>query len=294
MNTIQNSTTNNNQSHKLGLKISMAFFISLIGVILINVFAYETQHWEISTSVNHLLRGVLFSALVIAGIWYVRRQTNALDQPLGYKSPATAIKTLALGLGLILVPLIITLSATQLFGWAQIRINSNASILSSFMLGIFATFLTDALPEEVIFRGFIYSQLNTRFHKLKSSLLSVAAFVLFPLVIVAVQKMLNYPIYIGGNDHISPSFMITMVFFGSFMQYLRVLTNSVWTSIGFHTLFVFMNMLIGTTDSSFIQMSELTSERPAQILLICLVVLTFASLIAYPFLTKKPIQWKSR
>lgn len=294
MNTIQNSTTSNHQSQGLSLKIFLAFAISLTGVVLVNVFAYETQHWNISGNLNHLLRGALFSTLVILGIWFIRQKTYTLQMPIGYGKPSTALKTLALGLGLILVPLIITLSVTHVLGWAQVRINSSATILGSFILGFIATFLTDALPEEVIFRGYIYAQLNTRFHKLKSSLISVVFFALFPMLIVLVQKLLNYPIYIGGDDRITPSFMITMVFFGSFMQYLRVLTKSLWTSVGFHTLFVFMNMLMGTSEEHFIQLTAFTSETPMQILLICLVVLTFALVIAYPFLKKEPIQWRSR
>jgi len=292
MNTIQNSTTSGALSSKPGIKISLAILVVIIGLTSVNVFAHETQHWGISENINHLLRGALFSLMVIIGIWLIRRKFQTSDVSIGYRNPIIAVKTMALGLGLILVPLTITLVATHTFGWASVHVNSSATFIGPFLIGFCATFLTDAFTEEVIFRGFIYSNLNTRFNKLKSGLISVALFATFPIVIVALQKLMNYPVFIGGAHHITPSFMITMVFFGSFMQYLRVLTNSVWTSIGFHTLFVFMNMIIGTSEGNLIELSNITNESATQILLVSLVVLVFASLIAYPYLTKKPIGWK--
>lgn len=292
MNTIQNSTTSGAYSNKLGIKIPLAILVVIIGLTTVNFFANETQHWGINENINHLLRGAFFSVIVITGIWLIRRKFQASDISIGYRNPIIAVKTMALGLGLILVPLVITLVATHAIGWASVQVNTSAPFIGAFLIGFCATFLTDALTEEVVFRGFIYAHLNTRFNKLKSSIISVALFATFPVVIVALQKLMNYPVFIGGADHITPSFMVTMVFFGSFMQYLRVLTNSVWTSIGFHTLFVFMNMLIGTSEGNLIQLSSMSNESATQILLISLVVLVFASLIAYPYAAKKPIGWK--
>jgi len=153
---------------------------------------------------------------------------------------------------------------------------------------------TDGLPEELLFRGMLYSNLNVRYSKLKSSAIAVLLFTLFPFVIVGIQKLMGNGVFIGATDRITPSFVITMLFFGSFMQYLRILTNSVWTSVGFHTLFVFMNVLIGTEPNNLIQFSNMQRETPMQVTLISLVVLTFIWLLAYPRITKRPIDWKTK
>lgn len=274
-------------------KVLGSLALCIIGLLLVNALTYKTAHWFTSEAFNHFMRGFVFSFIIVFGIWLIDKYAPGSRAKVGYRSPLIAFKTFALGIGLILVPLTITLIGTVSFGWAKISINETPGFVPLFIVGLAATLLTDALPEEVIFRGVIYANLNKRYSKLKSSLISVGLFVLFPVVFVQLQKLLGLPVIIGGADHITPSFMVTMLFFGSFMQYLRVLTKSVWTSIGFHTLFVYMNQLMGTQPQNLIQMSDFSNEKPMQILLITLVVLTFIGLLVYPRLAKKRIDWKS-
>ena len=87
-------------------------------------------------------------------------------------------------------------------------------------------------------------------------------------------RFYNYSVTIG--------YLTYMLFFGAFALYLRVLTKSIWTGVGFHLMFVFMNQLIGLEPTNLIQFSEFSSERPVQITLIRMLGLTFIALLAYP------------
>lgn len=231
---------------------------------------------------------------MVIGIWLIKKYYPINDPEIGLRNPKLALKTFGFGVGLILIPLIITLLLTAVFDWGSISINTSGPFLYTFLVAFIATMFTDGLPEELLFRGMLYSNLNVRYSKLKSSAIAVLLFTLFPFVIVGIQKLMGNGVFIGATDRITPSFVITMLFFGSFMQYLRILTNSVWTSVGFHTLFVFMNVLIGTEPNNLIQFSNMQRETPMQVTLISLVVLTFIWLLAYPRITKRPIDWKTK
>lgn len=285
---------NQNSKKQNKTRIILTIVLCIIGITFLNVLNQESAQWDMNANHSHLIRGLAFSALVVIGIWFIKKYYPKSDPEIGLGNSKTALKTFGFGVGLILVPLIITVVLTAVFGWASISINTSGSFLYTFLIGFIATMLTDGLPEELLFRGMLYSNLNVRYSKLKSGAIAVLLFAVFPFLIVAIQKLMGFAVYIGATDRITPSFVITMLFFGSFMQYLRILTNSVWTSIGFHTLFVFMNLLIGTEPHNLIQFSNMNNETPMQVILITLVVLIFIGLLVYPRYTKKPIAWKAK
>jgi uncharacterized protein len=163
------------------------------------------------------------------------------------------------------------------------------------MLGVLTVFLFEALPEELVFRGYIFSTLNVRFRKWKAALISIFSFVLLPVVLVQIQRyILGMEVSVGRTDHIELSYLITMLLFASFIQYLRILTGSIWTGIGFHLVFVYINRMIGTEDYNLIQLSNISSEQPMQIVLICSLLLVFLFVILYPVLTKKKLGWREK
>jgi hypothetical protein len=103
------------------------------------------------------------------------------------------------------------------------------------------------------------------------------------VIVVTIQQFLG----IQTGLQITGGYLITLFIFGAFVQYLRVLTKSIWVGVGFHLFFVQMNQLIGLSDNSLIQLSGTESELPAQITLISLLALVFIGLIAYSFIQKR-------
>jgi hypothetical protein len=95
----------------------------------------------------------------------------------------------------------------------------------------------------------------------------------------------------GLVNSISVGYISYLLFFGAFAVYLRVLTNSVWTGIGFHLMFVYINQIMGLESTNLIQFSNFTSETPAQITFILLLSLTFIALIAYPRIKGINLGW---
>jgi hypothetical protein len=76
--------------------------------------------------------------------------------------------------------------------------------------------------------------------------LTVVLFVLLPVILVPIQRnILGMDISVGATNHITVDYLIIMTIFGSFVQYLIILTGTVWTSIGFHLAFLLANRIMG-------------------------------------------------
>ncbi|HEX9226355.1 MAG TPA: CPBP family glutamic-type intramembrane protease, partial [Arthrobacter sp.] len=143
-----------------------------------------------------------------------------------------------------------------------------------------------------MYRGYIYRNLNTTMRRWTAGLVTIALFTLLPVALVLVQPFVfTAPIQIGSSDHITGGYLLTMALFGTFLQYLRVLTGTVWTGIGFHLFFLMSNRLVGVRPSSFILMSDVTTQGPMQAVLIGSILLVFGALLLYPRLSGRSLGW---
>ena len=295
--TLKNSSLSHPSDVSPGKRSVIAWFIILLALGSAGFLGEQAQNrWDLSLSVRYVLQALIMSGIVLSGIGWMRtRVDKGKPAGIGVGTVPSALKFLGLGLGLFLGPFLLTLALTAVFGWADISLNTVEGFLQNFMLGVLTVFLFEALPEELVFRGYIFSTLNVRFRKWKAALISIFSFVLLPVVLVQIQRyILGMEVSVGRTDHIELSYLITMLLFASFIQYLRILTGSIWTGIGFHLVFVYINRMIGTEDYNLIQLSNISSEQPMQIVLICSLLLVFLFVILYPVLTKKKLGWREK
>ncbi|MCE7990971.1 MAG: CPBP family intramembrane metalloprotease [Roseivirga sp.] len=289
---MENPINNNSQNKSLKSNIIIALLIGALAVVFVNILGTEAYTLGIDGWTNQAIKGVLLSGIVVAGIWLLRKRNGFAPRDIGHETRPKAAKKFLLGMALILVPLTITITVAFITGWGGLKINSSGPVLSAMLFAFVLTFLTDALPEELLFRGYIYTNLNTRFTKVKSSLITIVLFALIPVVSMLIQKqLLGYEVLIGGANTITPSYIITLIFFGAFVLYLRILTRSLWTGVGFHLVFVFMNQLMGPSEGNLLQFTSVEGEQPLQLTLMGLILAIFIALLIYPRLTKQPIGW---
>lgn len=133
---------------------------------------------------------------------------------------AKNIISFCVGTILWLIPAVIGLVICLLAGWAEITVitNLNQLLLSIFLLYI-TVFLIEAFPEELIMRGYIYSNLNAKFSHLITLIIQTVIFSLFAYFVGAIYS-LEQLLFIPG--------------FGFILGYFRAKSGNVWTSIGFH------------------------------------------------------------
>lgn len=233
------------------------------------------------------------SGLVVPGVWWLRRQLDRRPfAGLAMLGLARSLQGFGLGSGLILIPTAITLLGTALFGWATLSINPAPGAVTTIGVAILTAFFFEALPEELLFRGYIFRNLNSAMPRWIAGLTTIGLFALLPIFVVQLQRHLfAMEVQVGNADHVTIGYMLTLVMFGSLLQYLRVLTGTVWTGIGFHLFFLMSNRLVGVRPSSFILMSDVTTQGPMQAVLIGSILLVFGALLLYPRLSGRSLGW---
>lgn len=242
-----------------------------------------------------LIQAATMSGIIGLGIWFLRTQRKLnVAYKIGLGTPVKAFVQFLSGMGILLLPVLLSILAVVIFGWGEVNFNWDAGASNSVLIGLLIVFTFEAFPEELLFRGYLFSTLNVRFKKWQAALLTVGLFVLLPILLTPFQQyVLGMETNVGGNQNVQLGYVIILILFGSFVQYLRVLTNTIWTGIGFHLMFVFMNRLIGTDSNSVIQFSGMTDEGPLKFIYGGSILLIFALLILYPIIKKRSLHWNA-
>jgi CAAX protease family protein len=277
----------------LSFRILIAWILGLMVLAFAGFFGELSEKYADLGQYRYELQAIIMSGLIVSGVWLLRKKLDkGSPKSIGIGNFRESLSKFALGISLIILPLFLTLSFTELFGWGSVTFNTNSALLSTLIIGVSTTFLFEALPEELLFRGYIYSNLNMQHKRWVSALITIGLFVLLPIFVVPIQKhILGMDIYVGGASSITASYIIMMFLFGSFIQYLRILTGSVWTGIGFHLVFVYINRLMGLEPTNLIQFSDFTNEVPTQITFGSALAITFIVLLLYPRIRKRKIGW---
>ncbi len=251
------------------------------------------QYWQFNWQNRAMIQAFIMSGMVGFGIWFLRYKIDKnIPISIGLGHWKISLTKFLIGLGLILVPIIITVSSSLIFGWNNITFNLNGELLRSFFIGFGIVFLFEAFPEELLFRGYMYSHLNTKYKRWISSIFTVLLFLLLPVILVPLQKyILGMDVYIAGSNSVTLSYLLIMLFFGSFLQYLRIITKSIWTGIGFHALFVYFDRIMGSTSNNLIQLDTTGNQAPMQIVFATSLLILFGIVIFYPAISKKIIGW---
>ncbi|MCL7969687.1 MAG: CPBP family intramembrane metalloprotease [marine benthic group bacterium] len=279
----------------LAIRVGAAWLLTLVALALAGwVGELVQENFGAGRYVRYGLQALIMSGLVVPGILWLRVH---LDQApisgLGLPGPEKSLRSMAVGIGLIAVPLTTTIIFAMLFGWANVSVTDAEGAWAGLLFSMVTVFFFEALPEELAFRGYIYRNLNTRLSRWLAGAVTVALFVLLPTVLVPIQEhFLGMDVVVGGASGLTAGYLITMAVFGSFVQYLRILTGTIWTGVGFHFAFVLLNRVIGPRSTDLIRFSDIVAPGPMQITAIVTVGLLAIGLLAYPKLSGRPIGWR--
>jgi len=241
----------------------------------------------------YLLRALAVSAVVVTGIWWLRTRRDGLSMvDLGIPGMPRALQEFGWGIGIVALPLAASSILGNSLGWVDMSLNMSWSALGAIGVGAATVFLFEAVPEELVFRGYIYRNFSSRHRRWVAAVITTALFVLLPLILVQIQsRVFGTEITIGGSSSITVGYLITLTIFGLFVQYLRILTGAIWTGIGFHLAFVYMNRLVGPDPGNVLQFGEITNSMAMQITALGLVGLLLVFLVAYPWIVGRRLGW---
>jgi membrane protease YdiL (CAAX protease family) len=280
-NTLSSEKSKKTYAYKLVGIIFLASLIALICSGLLGQFMH--QHNYMGLQQSSFFKGILMSGILIPIIYFAcKRFNDQIKDGIGFTSVKKALIHFFIGLSFILLPFVVTIIFTLSFGWGDLVINNDGSIFAYIIFGSLGVFLFEALPEEMAFRGFIYTKLNTVLDYKIASVLTILLFTLLPIIVFLIQRyLLGMEAGMNGSNSFQPSFIITLLVFASFLQFLRILTGTIWAGIGFHFGFVYIDRLIGISDSELFQLVNITSETGSQITLLSCIAIVIILLILY-------------
>jgi len=288
-----NIINTNKESSNLVIKIVSAFIIILVALTLLLAISAKTiKTLNLDGIQISFLESSSITLFIVLGIWLLRKRLDRGSPiSIGLNNIPQGLTKFILGFGLLLAPLLISLLIIQVAGWTEIKVNWQGAQIDMILLGMLSVFITDALPEELVFRGYIFSNLLTKFVKWKSAIITTLLFVLFPLILYPIKSLLGSDLTTGIVNNISIGYIGYMLFFGAFAVYLRILTKSIWTGVGFHLMFVYINQLIGIDNTNLIQFTTFTNELTVQLTFGIFLILTFIGLFFYPKLRGIKLGW---
>jgi len=217
--------------HRPPLAVRVALVVAAAIVIWLAVYATGRFFGPAAEDrLGHALRAVLTTALVVPLVLIARRRLDRRPLAgLGLAPPGAAWRPFLAGAGFWLAAAGLGLAATLGLGWARIdRSPPTTGILLLALALPVLVFLYEALPEELIFRGYLYRNLADRLPRWVALLVQAALFTLFGWAIGAA----------GSLDRLILFFTFSLT-----LGLLRALTGSLWAPIGFHLAFQWVTQL---------------------------------------------------
>lgn len=218
--------------------------IRVIAVLILSILIWnvtvglsETFIGNEYSSLSHFLVALITTILTLTLIHTSLKIDNISWHRLWQSTARTNIASFLLGIALCTVPASIGLIICLMLGWTDIKNQADLSHLLLSMLTLFIiVFLIEALPEELIFRGYMYRYLNTLFPHWGTIILQALLFSIFAYFIGAMYSM--------EQLQFIPGFALILGVF-------RAISGNVWTSIGFHVAIMTATQILGPVHGLF-------------------------------------------
>jgi hypothetical protein len=189
---------------------------------------------------GHALRAVLTAVLAVPLVVVARRYLDARPweglalTPLRSGGLRSLLYGAAFWLGAAAIGMAVTIGA----GWATIAaidVDTHALLLALYLPVLVLLF--EALPEELVFRGYLYRNLADRFTRWTAVLGQAALFTVWGTLLGTA----------GSVDRVLLFFSFSLA-----LGALRVVAGSVWAPIGFHVVFQWVSQYLGAPDGAFV------------------------------------------
>lgn len=216
------------------VRIIVLIGLTSAALFVVTVAVGSGDSTDTATLVARIVGGCVVSTVVVTSVLGLRRLVGppGLGE-LGLGPPVTGWRGLLVGALAWLVPAALAFGLLATRG-SPLSVTAPAEqFWSVLVLLLLAVLLAEAVPEETVFRGYVTSVLAER---LPEWWVVVVQTALFTGTAVALR---------GGVGVLDLSLFIAM---GIVLGYLRMVTGSVWVTIGFHMAFQTGSQLVLTHD----------------------------------------------
>ena len=278
---------------RLGWRILLGFSALAVALLVAGVVGDASESWFDRTIWlnREVVQAVVVAGLTIPLIILLRLRADRRSlADIGFSKPLQAAGYFLFGAGMLAGVMGIPLLIMSAMGWLEVSIDISHEVLMLVTISIVVAFLFEALPEEVVVRGYLYRNLSAAMARWLASLVTLALFLLLPVVIAMTQQI------VSGEEQqlLSLGYFGLLIPFGIVLQYLRVVTGNVWTCIGFHLAFLQMARHMGPREDAVIQLLEFQEGAPVDAVLQGVIILAFVFLLLYPWIFRRPVCWRER
>lgn len=183
-------------------------------------------------------------------LWLHRRIDRRPLSELGLVG-ASGPRSFALGVLVTGSAAVVVTVPAGLGGWIDFGSVDWAALGGFLVVNACVAFGLEALPEEVAFRGYVYSTLGRRGTRRAPFVLTT---ILFCLIMIPTSAAMSAAALLFGGDPagvgLAPAgedpvtYIVLLAFFGPTLLTARIATGSLWTSIAVHLSFLTVNRLV--------------------------------------------------
>ncbi|WP_025849229.1 CPBP family intramembrane glutamic endopeptidase [Paenibacillus ehimensis] len=230
-----------NKGMKWWAVVLSSWGIFVMGLFTSTAVGQTVSRAGYSQTLVHILQALLLAFIVLPSLyWLLRKSNNRPFLAIGLSSVKRAVPRFIMGAGLVAVLTGSGFAIAEWLGWIRItEFHFSMPLISMALLNVVVAFFYEAFPEELIFRGAVYSALSERFGRIFALFLQPVVFLLAPVTVSGLHLITGFE-----PASITIDYVILLVTFGVILQLLRLVTNSLWTSIGFHLTYLFSSRFI--------------------------------------------------
>ena len=209
----------------LGFLVRALLPMTILGAALLGLteIVAGSSPTEPATLLVRIAGGALLSIAAIAMVVVsARRATSPANLDYGVGRLRDVWRAFTMGVILWLLPATVTFVTLAGLGAPLTFTASPAKTLAVVMLVFAAVLLSEAIPEELVFRSHLMGVLSERLHGWWVILVQATVFTAFALMLRGWTGTADLMLFIG---------------MGVGLGYLRVISGSVWTTVGFHAAF---------------------------------------------------------
>lgn len=249
-----------------------------------------------------LLAGVVCTGLAVPWIAWIRRRLDRRSlSGLGLPGLRRSLGTFGLGALVTTGAAAVTFGLGAAAGWiafGELAAGPLAVFLASNTL---IAFLYEALPEELTLRGYAYRSLSSGLSRWTAALWTTVLFLLVPAGASVVQagatavlggEVRAPRLAPGGQDPVA--YLVLLTFFGTTLVVARVVTGSVWASIGVHLAFLTVNRIVLSSPAAGTGWSASFTMPDAVLLIPAYLFLAALGFLIYGRWRRRGIGWRDR
>ncbi|MBE1553174.1 type II CAAX prenyl endopeptidase Rce1 family protein [Sporosarcina limicola] len=272
------------------LYLLLGWLTFVVGLLFATIVGTAFRNADAPNWLWQIVQAIIVTGTVIPSIYLLQRKLGLNHwNDLGLSRLKKGIPYVFIGAGLVIILAGTGLMIAYSLGWIyDIRFHFSSKLVLAFLVNVLFAFFYEAFPEEVVFRGYTYHILTMRVPRIVALLVQPVLFVLAPLAVVSLQELVG----IGGMV-ITVDYIILLLGFGLMLQFLRILTNNLWTSIGFHLAFLEVSrFFIQQQEQRFLSFKEVEAGTgDVFVAFFMVIVVGIVLMMILSIVLRKKIRW---